>query len=367
MITKLHLSNFKAFKELEINTSNLNVFAGLNGIGKSTVIQALLLLRQSFLKLGSPDSQGIYLKGDLIDLGTGKDVLHNDASEEKIGIEVEFDFKTQLKCSGIYQKDENILQFANKDITWDSSRSLFNNNFQYLSAQRAEPSFSYPMDSFKVDKQKSIGKYGEYTAHFIAQNKRKEISLKDILNKNAKSNHLINQIIGWLNEMSPGITLDSTLYPELNLAKITYNFSRESGYSSDFSPVNVGFGYSYILPVLTAILAAEKDHLIIIENPESHLHPQGQAILGVLLAKAAQSGIQLFIETHSDHVINGIRVAIKDKYISKDIVRIFFIDREENESHSEIQYPVIDDKGRLSNPPKGFLDEFSNQLDQLLQ
>lgn len=367
MITKLQLSNFKAFKELEINTSNLNVFAGLNGIGKSTVIQALLLLRQSFLKLGSPESQGIYLKGDLIDLGTGKDVLYSDASEEKIGIAVEFDYKSRLNCIGLYQRDENILQFANTEINWESGFSLFNNNFQYLSAQRAEPSFSYPMDSYKVDKLKSLGKYGEYTAHFIAQNKRKEINLKDILNKDAKSNHLINQIIGWLNEVSPGVTLDSTLYPELNLAKITYNFSRENGYSSDFSPVNVGFGYSYILPVLTAILAAEKDHLIIIENPESHLHPQGQAILGILLAKAAQSGIQLFIETHSDHIINGIRVAIKNNFVAKELVKVFFIDREDNESNSEILYPVIDEKGRLSNTPKGFLDEFSKQLDQLLQ
>jgi len=366
MITRLNLENFKSFSSLDMNFSNLNVFAGINGIGKSSVIQSLLLLRQSLTKVATAGTYGIYLKGELIDLGTGKDILHSDADEEIIKFSIEFDYNKKLNCTCKYDPDLNILPLEEKNIQLDNSQSLFNNNFQYLGAQRAEPAFSYPMDSFKVDKLKTLGKYGEYTAHFIAQNKRKEIKIPELLNKQESSNDLLNQIIAWLNEISPGVSLDSTAYPELNLAKVTYSFSGQSSYSDDYSPVNVGFGYSYVLPVLTAIISAEKNSLLIIENPESHLHPRGQAILGLLISYAAKSGIQLFIETHSDHLINGIRIGIKKHGVPKDKIKIFFFDREDGDSNTEILYPQIDQNGKISNIPKGFLDEYSNQLDQLI-
>jgi len=366
MITMLSLKNFKAFRNLDMNFSNLNVLSGINGIGKSSVIQSLLLIRQSLTKTISQGVYGIFLKGDLIDLGNGHDILNSDADEEIIKFNIEFDYKDKLNCTCKYESDLNILPVEEKELWADNLQALFNNNFQYLGAQRAEPAFSYPMDSYKVDKLGSLGKYGEYTAHFIAKNKRKEIVLPFLLNKKEQAKDLLNQIVAWLNEISPGISLDSTIYPELNLAKVSYFFSGQSSYSDDYSPVNVGFGYSYVLPVLTAILSAEKDSLLIIENPESHLHPKGQAILGRLLALAANSGIQIFIETHSDHLINGIRIGIKEGDVSKEKVRVFFFRREENEMNTEVLYPNIDSNGRLSNLPEGFLDEYSNQLDQLI-
>lgn len=366
MITRLYLENFKAFSSLDMNFSNLNVFSGINGIGKSTVIQSLLLLRQSAIKSSSPTEKGINIKGDIINLGKGKDVLHSQAEEEIIKFHIEFDQSDNFEYSCIYDPDENFLLFKDQNVSWDLSKSLFGNNFQYLSAQRAEPAFFYPMDSYKVEKMNSLGKYGEFTAHFIAQNKRKEVELKELIKTEESSSYLLNQIIAWLNEISPGVTLDSTLYPELNLAKVVYSFSDESDYITDYSPVNVGFGYSYVLPVLTAILSSKKDSLLIIENPESHLHPRGQALLGILLSFAAKSGIQMFIETHSDHLINGIRIGIKKHDVPRESVRIFFFDRDEGESQTEISYPHIDNNGKLTNVPKGFLDEYSNQLDQLI-
>jgi predicted ATPase len=366
MITKLNLENFKSFSSLDMNFSNLNVFAGINGIGKSSVIQSLLILRQSLTKITSPGTYGIYIKGELIDLGNGKDILHSDAEEGVIKFKIEFDYNSMLTCTCKYDPEINVLPIEEKNIILDKSQSLFTNDFQYLGAQRAEPAFSYPMDSFKVDKLRTLGKYGEYTAHFIAQNKRKEIQIPELSNKQESSQGLLNQIIAWLNEISPGVSLDSVAYPELNLAKVSYSFSGQSSYSDDYSPVNVGFGYSYVLPVLTAILSAQKNSLLIIENPESHLHPKGQAILGLLLSLAAKSGIQLFIETHSDHLINGIRIGMKKHGVPKDKVKIFFFDRENGDSNTEILYPQIDQNGKISNIPSGFLDEYSNQLDELI-
>ncbi len=67
MITRLTIKNFKAFQYAELNLTELNLLTGINGVGKSSVLQALLLLRQS------RSMDGLALKGDLIDIGLGRD------------------------------------------------------------------------------------------------------------------------------------------------------------------------------------------------------------------------------------------------------------------------------------------------------
>ena len=117
--------------------------------------------------------------------------------------------------------------------------------------------------------------------------------------------------------------------------------------------------------------------MIIIENPESHLHPSGQAQIGQMLALAAQDGVQLIIETHSDHVLNGIRVAAKHyhsadendrvgKGIDCDKVKIFFFERQTAQHITQIVPIKVDKRGRLNRWPKAFFDEWSNMLDELL-
>jgi predicted ATPase len=115
-------------------------------------------------------------------------------------------------------------------------------------------------------------------------------------------------------------------------------------------------------------LTAEPDKIIIIENPESHIHPRGQAEIGKLIALAAQTGAQLFVETHSDHILNGIRVAVKEKIVDKDRVNIMYFDKEttETEQYTKIITIQIDKNGTLSEYPENFLDEWSNQLSKLI-
>src|SRR5260370_36481781 len=81
--------------------------------------------------------------------------------------------------------------------------------------------------------------------------------------------------------------------------------------SSEYGPTSVGFGITYALPIVVAVLSAHPGSLVIIENPEAHLHPRGQVKMGELLCQASAAGIQILIETHSDHVLNGIRLAVQ--------------------------------------------------------
>ena len=112
----------------------------------------------------------------------------------------------------------------------------------------------------------------------------------------------------WLGEVSPGVRLATALHPEVNRATLSVRFTAGRAISRRLRPTAVGFGLSYTLPVLVALLASKPGSLVLLENPEAHLHPRGQMAMGDLLARAAAAGIQAVVETHSDHVLNGVRL-----------------------------------------------------------
>jgi predicted ATPase len=88
MITHINVKNFKSFLEANFEISNLNLFTGVNGVGKSTLIQVLLLLHQSYLRKGSQYAGELFLNGELISLGTGNDVRAQSADASGILLEV---------------------------------------------------------------------------------------------------------------------------------------------------------------------------------------------------------------------------------------------------------------------------------------
>ena len=90
MLSKIKLLNFKCFQSLELSCAPLTLLCGLNGMGKSSVIQALLILRQSFLSGDLIDGR-LVLGGELADLGTGVDVLFESAEGDNIGFELHCD------------------------------------------------------------------------------------------------------------------------------------------------------------------------------------------------------------------------------------------------------------------------------------
>jgi len=105
--------------------------------------------------------------------------------------------------------------------------------------------------------------------------------------------------------------------------------------------------------------------LLLIENPEAHLHPKGQSRLAELIALAANSGIQVIIETHSDHIFNGIRKAVAFNKIKKEKAALFFFELDESNSSSATEIN-LSDKGRVLNYKKGLFDQFDDDLDALL-
>ena len=183
--------------------------------------------------------------------------------------------------------------------------------------------------------------------------------------QNGKTNRLIDQVSAWMAEISPGIRISAELLPSIEKAKLAISYSGDRLVSDSFLPVNVGFGIPYVLPLIVELLISNKDSLLLIENPESHLHPKGQTMIANLIALAAEHGCQIICESHSDHVITGIRVAIKKKQINNRKVGISFFSKNK-EQETKVDNIYIDSKGNLSEYPFGLLDEWGILMTELI-
>lgn len=391
MIDHIHIKNFKSLKECDITLSNLTLLTGLNGMGKSTLIQVLLLFRQTYQKIGHL-REGLLLKGELINAGTTDDILCDSADNDEINFCIEIGGTSNaLNYSLIPQKrqDEGRGDFFYLNDTKDSSFwdtiserklvewELFNNHFQYISASRIIPQTSYSSSERDIQK-KQLGKQGEFLIHYLHQNSSKLIQnpyLALAEDEENKKLPLLSQVSKWLSFISPNVSVKTQYLSDTDTYTLGYEFLTNGGAekTKTFKAINSAFGLTYVLPVITALLIAEKGDLVIIENPESDLHPQGQAKLGEMMAIAAQAGVQLIVETHSDHILNGIRVAIKkfhkgeaEKGISAENVKTYYFKRNEREHIADIIPILIDKNGRMSKRPAGFMDEWGNLLDELL-
>jgi len=365
MITKIAIKNFKSIKSSETELTCLNLLVGLNGMGKTSFLQAIMLLVQSE-KLAD---RVLDLNGIFAQIGQGRDALYQFADEKYITIELQFDAERQFCWAFRYQSDR-------EKLTADSGykkelMDFFNEqvgNFQYVCAERLGPRDIYDISSVMVSEKKQFGLSGEYAACYVNVYGLEVTVPERLRHPKALSGKLIHQLNAWMQEVSPGVSINTKTVPEANKVIIDFQFEMTKMKTNSFRPKNVGFGISYVLPVILSLLSAEKGKIIVMENPESHIHPRGQVELGKLIALAASIGAQLFVETHSDHIINGIRVAVKEQMIDHSQVNILFFDKEtsDTEQYTRITKVRTDKNGTLSDYPKGFLDEWSNQLLKLI-
>ncbi len=367
------MSNFKAARNLEVSTSSLTVLAGLNGSGKSTVFQGIAAIYQTSLIGGN---HGLQLGGPLIPLGQGKDVLSEGASEETISLTLVENDKKFCWVSQV-TSDSNQLGFIEFPETLPEFISSA--NFQYLQADRIVPQTLYPQADQNARNKAFLGSHGEYTVDFISRNNSLQISEKrHCINTNNNIDEklwaqitptptLPDQIAGWLQQISPGVQLQAEPLTGTDEVRLQFRYmGTAQGRTGQYRPTHVGFGLTYSLPIIVACLSARAGSVLLIENPEAHLHPQGQAKMGELLALCATDGVQILVETHSDHVLNGIRLAVKNNHLETDDVKLNFFTRDIESGDCYIETPSVLPNGDISNWPSGFFDQWGKDLDALL-
>lgn len=367
MITKLKIQNFKCHNDTNLDLCNLNIFSGVNASGKTSIIQSLLLLRQSYLKGVIFD--GMELNKPLCNIGIGDDALYKLAKDPIMGFGLICD--NELYDFQYDVTEHHTASFVDKYVYSDivnrdslEKLSLFNTNFQYISASRWGAKSRFPLDTYSVEKLKQISSEngeGELVGHFIHAYGGETVFDYSGINEEST---LMEQIIYWEGKISSKLTIDVMHSADKQSFDITYGFEGVGSNKPlrNLKAENIGFGISYSLSVVTALLSAKPGALIIIENPEAHIHPNGQAQLALLIAKVAKRGVQVIIETHSDHIINGTLVAIVQGELSSEELSLYYFDRDES-SHTAIAHHLeVTRGGHIRRPPKGFFDQIDIDL-----
>lgn len=376
MIRSLRLQNFKCFRDQEIKLGNLTLLTGLNGMGKSSVIQSLVLLRQSHQQ-GLLPQTGLSLNGDLIRLGLARDILYEGASsDEEIAFSLtveQGDMTLKPTWCFAYNQEADVLQLRKSPSNAVYATSLFSDEFHYLQAERVGPRPAFGTSDFEVRLHHQIGTRGEYAAHYLSVFGHQDIRNTKLQHDSARTLSLRDQVEAWLGEISPGTRIQLNANPDLDQIGLRYSFVTGQYESNAYRSTNVGFGLTYTLPILIVALSSGPGALLLIENPEAHLHPKGQSMMGELLARVAESGVQVIIESHSDHVLNGVRLAIhgggNPARISHKQVSLHFFDRRESDEGAQhiVISPNIDQDGRIDDWPENFFDEWDKSLEALLE
>ena len=135
--------------------------------------------------------------------------------------------------------------------------------------------------------------------------------------------------------------------------------------SRKLRPNNIGAGVSYVISVLIVCLSSENNDLVILENPEIHLHPKAQSKLTDFFIFIANFGIQLIIESHSDHIFNGVRKNLFMDKISDSAVSIHYFEVNQDSLSDPVKIS-INKCGQIENHQNGLFDQFDEDLNTLL-
>ena len=379
MIRRLTIHNFKIHKDTELDLPSLTILTGMNGMGKSSVFQIMLALRDSVMKGFYPEQ--LNLQGDSFLIGSAGSLVNWYVGEgedpDKLKIGLISDGGEKLDFTFIYNSEQPSETFLkSKEGAQNPERTNLNNHpffskgrIQYLSAFRDGPQQIYVKNSSVVDDRREISEKlgkGEFAVYFLSRYGNEQVSDVSLLHDGPEdeAKTIKEQVNKWLHEISPDLTVKLESTDDSNY-KLKYSYRREGMGNIDVDSYNTGYGITYILSVILALLASKKGDLILIENPEAHIHPSAQSALMRLISKAASSGIQLILETHSDHIVNGALVNFKKKVLSVSDLAIYFFDRENTSEPISINSLKIGGDSRIKKAPANFFSQMNRDLDVL--
>lgn len=372
MISRIDLRWFKCFEYLKLPVAPLTLLSGTNASGKSTIFQSLVLLHQTMIS--NEWATRIQLNGSELELGTVNDVIDKvyGRSEFQLGIS---DERCDINWSFSSGDDRQAMSAAIGTITVDGHTSENPEKLRflvpdgnraadsltrqlrrltYLTAERTGPRAVYQLQD--PDAMQVVGPRGDNAVGMLYQRRGQDV-LQQLLTA-FQPPTLLHQVGCRMRQFFPGAAIDVQQVRNTNYVTLGLKTSDATGFHR---PMHVGFGLTQVLPIVVAALAAHKYDLLLIENPEVHLHPAGQAAMGGFLAEVAAAGVQVLLETHSDHVLNGIRRQVKARTIAPAAVKLHFI-RPRDEGGAQVASPNLDDDGNIDEWPTGFFDQFDKDM-----
>lgn len=364
MITKLTIENYKSYyQKTSIPFSSLTLISGANSSGKSSILESIIL----FSQINSHDP----LNGKNLSLGSFNQIFNNTKKLDSASIN--FEISTAEK-----NYNYKIVNNVGNEANFDAKDNIVNSIF-YLSADRVgvldiyeknrNEHFLDPKGSFLInllfDKKDSLNLGRKYLAYFPKNQDEKKYGIELPLytggllvpqseNYFQESTTLLNVLNAWLKLMT-GYTV--TIKENSNQKFLEIIYLKDN---KEYNPQHVGTGVTFILHQLIAVLGSEDDSIILIENPEIHLHPKVQSVLSYFFLWASKIGKQIIIESHSDHFYNSFRL-FKSR---KEECKILFCWL--NDIGTEVEEIMIGTYGEVKNNKEGLFDQFLNDLDQML-
>ncbi len=407
MFTRLRLTNFKAWKNTgHIELKPVTMLLGTNSSGKSTLIQSLLLLKQT---VQSPD-RTVHLNlggdevNDLFNFGSFDDVL-NQAAEGARQFAIGFDF---------HREGSSRVGMGSFDCTYGRTSSggvtvhaldLSTARRKFRAIRRDKGAYSIVVDNEATPRFKGSRYAPERSIAFSADaiadldqdgpevedlslairreldgisylgplrrnperdylwNKTKpgeigidgrsaiDALLANALLKGEEQNHIISGVSHWLSRMK---VADKLEVRQLGRSSRYELIVHRDGVTSNLR--DVGIGVSLVLPVLVVAYFAPSGSTIVLEEPEIHLHPLAQSVLAELFVTISQQRkVQFIIETHSEHLFRRMQTLMARQQVSADQAAMYFVERDGKAA--KLLSLELDDYGRLKNWPAGFFGD----------
>ena len=395
MITGLGTQNFKSWEDSGmLRLAPLTGFFGANNSGKTSLLQILLLLKQTANRQPPGWNETLYFgdDGSLVNLGNFDAIIHRHNTTFTLGISVSLKLSQKIKLKGrltdsidfstsIVKQSSTVqvdaLKYTvggnnwgiawtpqgYKDIASNQSRNphrcygtvnplssrdelallheAFEDQFariHHIASYRTPPQHTY---SWSGNHPENVGQHGERTIPILLSGRINLRSIENDILKRLQELELIE---------SYDIRSTSASGGKYEILVKQY----EGGTAVPLT--DVGFGVSQVLPVLTACYSTPERSTLILEQPEAHLHPKVQAELAdVLIDVVKNRGIQIILESHSEHLLHRLQRRIAEEELLADDTAFYFC--EINNGNSKSEKLEMDEYGNIKNWPKDFFGD----------
>ena len=430
MLRRIGLQNFKCWRELDIELAPITLFFGANSSGKTALLQSLLMLKQT--ARGFDPAQHINFGGgeaDYVDLGSYQDLAFGHAAEASVGINLSWSSSSEvIFFSDDRELDKRRVSSISYDVAWGIDRQIYIEKLRYVLEtvesgrywvnvcrdENAEyiltSSFSEPHskpekvttprschllphtvihESRRADQIWSLRLNEEFErllhgVHYVgplrARPKRYYLwtggkpeliepdgaNTIEALIASSRGNQLLaNDVAFGLGKLD---IVDAFSIRSVEDKKRLYEITATIG-GAESSISDVGFGVSQILPVIAMLMNAPSGSIILLEQPELHLHPNAQAALADLLLHVAEERqLQLIVESHSEHIVRRLQRRVAEAQSAFAIcenIRMYYCEAgAEGSTATEID---IDRFGQIPNWPERFLGDISGDLHEMLR
>ena len=378
MLARIDLRHFKCFEELKLPLRPLTLLSGTNASGKSSIMHALVVLHQTMRE--HEWSTRLILNGSAVRLGTATDVIDEVHGRRSFGVTLFddplgwFDWEFEGERGELSMAVQSIrgetetgegwnadgsqpLRYLLPDSVCDESLTRRLCALTYLTAERQGPQAQYRYDDPQLTP--VVGPRGEFAVSLVHSGRDARV-LDELVIPDVPPTRF-RQVEARMARFFPGCVLE--IQPVRRTETVTLGIRLSAG-TNFHRPTHTGFGLTQVLPIVVATLSANAEDLLLIENPEVHLHPAGQAQMGHFLAEVAAAGVQVVIETHSDHVLNGVRRAVKDTTLAYEATALHFFRRRKDgrTDRPQVESPSLDARGNIDNWPDGFFDQFDSDM-----